>query len=530
MKESYCPYCMSPINTGNVCRSCGRKASDYVPSGHHLAPGHVLKERYLLGRVLGEGGFGITYLGLDTVLNRKVAVKEYFPNIYVYREYSASSRVTCYTKDKQVSYEKGREQFLREARVMARLDHLPEIVQVLDFFSDNNTAYIVMEYIEGDTLRSILVKQNRIPSRNLFAMMEPVLRAMDIMHSAGVIHRDISPDNLILMANGRIKLLDFGCARDIDNDRSMTVMLKHGYAPMEQYTGNNQGPWTDVYAVCATMYHCLTGKIPPRALDRLGAHDALVPPRALGAAITQKQESALLKGLGVEPMARWRDIAELYAGLYGTVLEDGATEAVVEETGTPTEILIDESVPKKNARSAQVTPPVSKKQGDKAAALPASAPSQKKVAAAEPNGKKSPSPAPARGQQTAGHAKETAKASNAPKTNGAPGPAHVDPGSWRERKRWVTIALWAVSYFGFLGFHWFYEGRKGEGSIHLIIFAILIYLIKLNAEMNHFGVIMTFWVIFGLKCMLVDFIRIGNRPKVYYISKQLPGQYFENKP
>lgn len=153
---------------------------------------------------------------------------------------------------------------------------MPEIVQVLDFFSDNNTAYIVMEYIEGDNLRSILGKQNRISSKNLFAMMEPVLRAMYIMHNAGVIHRDISPDNLILMANGRIKLLDFGCARDIDNDRSMTVMLKHGYAPMEQYTGNNQGPWTDVYAVCATMYHCLTGKIPPRALDRFGAQYRLV--------------------------------------------------------------------------------------------------------------------------------------------------------------------------------------------------------------------------------------------------------------
>ena len=204
---------------------------------------------------------------------------------------------------------------------MARLDKLPEIVQVLDFFPANNTAYLVMEYLEGTNLRSILSEQGRIPAKHLFRMMEPVLKAMNTMHNAGVIHRDISPDNMLLLADGKLKLLDFGCARDIDTEHSMTVMLKHGYAPMEQYTGYNQGPWTDVYALSATIYHCLTGRTPPPALERINNQDPLIPPNKLGAALTPDQEQALLRGLAVEPQKRWQSLAGLYAALYSTVVK-----------------------------------------------------------------------------------------------------------------------------------------------------------------------------------------------------------------
>ena len=318
----YCPYCMSLVNTGQMCLKCGREPESYSPSSHHFPPGKLLKGRYLVGRSLGEGGFGITYLGLDTTLERRVAIKEYFPTVFVYRESWLSLDVTCYTGSNQPFYQKGRDQFIQEARVMARLDTTAEIVQVLDFFLENNTGYIVMEYLEGTNLRTILNNQNRIPTKKLLQMMEPLLRAMNTMHSAGIIHRDISPDNMMLLTSGQIKLLDFGCARDIDTEHSMTVMLKHGYAPIEQYTGYNQGPWTDVYAICATIYRCLTGKMPPRALERINEQDLLIAPNKLGATLTLDQEQALLRGLAVEPRDRWQSIASLYAALYGTVIKN----------------------------------------------------------------------------------------------------------------------------------------------------------------------------------------------------------------
>lgn len=271
----------------------------------------------MIGRVLGEGGFGITYLGVDTNLERRVAIKEYFPISFVKREVSVTMNVTCYTAEKQSFYEKGREQFLMEARTMAKLDKIPEIVQVLDFFSANNTAYIVMEFLEGNTLKDLTAQQGRIPAKNILAMLAPVLKAMEAMHSIGIIHRDISPDNLMVLKNGEIKLMDFGCARDLGDGRTMTTMLKQGFAPKEQYSGYDQGPWTDVYALCATVYYCLTGKIPPAALDRVDNDtDPLIPPTKLGATLTPAQESALLKGLAVSKNKRWQSARELYDALY----------------------------------------------------------------------------------------------------------------------------------------------------------------------------------------------------------------------
>lgn len=225
---------------------------------------------------------------------------------------------------------------------MAKFDSLVEIVQVLDFFPENNTAYIVMELLTGNTLRTVLAQQGRIPAKYLFAIMEPVLNAMNKMHGAGIIHRDISPDNIMLLDNGQVKLLDFGCARDVDKEHTMTVMLKHGYAPIEQYTGYNQGPWTDVYALCATLYRCLTGQTPPRALERIAAQDPLISPNRLGAALTSEQEQAIMRGLAVEPKNRWQSISGLYAAFYRTVIkgfpwlpEDMKTELIPEVESEP---------------------------------------------------------------------------------------------------------------------------------------------------------------------------------------------------
>lgn len=320
--ERRCPYCLSPVQSGAPCPACGRDWEGYQPASHHLPPGSLLQERYQLGRALGEGGFGITYLGWDTVLKRKVAVKEYFPTFLVSREVSLTLDVTCHTSGNQPIYEKGREQFLREAKTMARLDSIPEIVQVLDHFPEHNTAYIVMEFLEGRTLKEVVAQTGPIPTQTMLALLEPVLRAMEAMHHAGVIHRDISPDNLMELKDGTVKLMDFGCARDFQSGLTETITLKHGFAPREQYSGRDQGPWTDVYAMCATVYYCLTGQVPARATLRgEEEQDPLLPPRQLGIDLTEEQELALLRGLAPKVENRWHSAADLYAALYGRTLD-----------------------------------------------------------------------------------------------------------------------------------------------------------------------------------------------------------------
>ena len=343
--ERYCPYCMNPILPGQPCSVCGRDPEEYHPEKRQLPPGTLLQERYLLGRSLGSGGFGITYLGLDIKLERRVAVKEYFPTVFLKREATVTLDVTCYTASGEAEYAKGREQFLREARTMAALEEIPEIVRVLDYFPEHNTAYIVMEFLEGKTFKEVTQEQGPCPAKDLLSMVEPVIRAMAAMHEKGVIHRDISPDNLMLLKNGTVKLMDFGCARDIGGDATMTTMLKEGFAPYEQYTGHGQGAWSDLYSLCATLYYCLTGRVPVSAIKRSDEeNDTLVPPRQLGAELTEAQERALMKGLAVRAADRWQSMGELYGALYGVTLDGqpwtppedwGATEPVPGPTPEP---------------------------------------------------------------------------------------------------------------------------------------------------------------------------------------------------
>ena len=326
MMERYCPYCMEPLAAERPCPHCGKDPKEYTPSVHHLPPGTLLQGRYRIGRVLGEGGFGITYLGLDENLGRLVAVKEYFPTSFVLRENSVSLGVTCYTSQGQDFYKKGREQFLQEARTMARLDKAREIVRVMDFFSANNTAYLVMEFLEGETLKELVARRGPIPTEELLDLMRPVVAAVGTMHRAGILHRDVSPDNVMVLKDGGVKLMDFGCARELEGGRTMTVVLKHGFAPLEQYTGRGQGPWSDVYSLSATLYYCLTGKVPPRAVERSGEADELTAPTSLGTVLTPEQERALLKGLAVRTRDRWQSAEEFYGALYGVKPDGSAWE------------------------------------------------------------------------------------------------------------------------------------------------------------------------------------------------------------
>ena len=313
----YCYYCMFPVQeTDTVCPHCG-KPPEVESAKHLLAPGTLLHGRYLLGRALGQGGFGITYIGRDELLNMRVAVKEFYPNGYAYRDHAVSNAITI-TASGQDFFRDGKQKFLHEARTLARFFEEPGIVSVHDFFEDNNTAYIVMEYLDGLTMKRYVAQNGKIPADKLMRAVQPLIRALDKVHAQGIIHRDISPDNIIVLADGSLKLLDFGAAREVGGDKSMSVMLKPGYAPEEQYRSKgNQGPWTDVYALCATLYFCLTGVRPEESVERaMNPNNTLRLPSELGAQITPDQESVLQRGLAVRAADRYQSMGELANAMF----------------------------------------------------------------------------------------------------------------------------------------------------------------------------------------------------------------------
>jgi serine/threonine protein kinase len=295
-------------------QTCPHCHVTHLTSGapHHLVPGSTIGRRYVVGKVLGEGGFGITYIGLDNILRIPVAVKEYFPHGWSHRD-NATSRVIPSSSSGSVAFfQKGKDRFLLEARSMARFFREPGIVDVRDFFEENNTAYIVMEYLDGVDLRHYLRQNGVMAPEQAFDMLRPAMLTLEKIHKAGLIHRDISPDNIMYLTDGSLKLMDFGAARDFeDENRSMSVMLKPGYAPEEQYRKKGeQGPWTDVYALCATLYRCITGKTPTEATDRT-YEDDLMRPSKLGVAISPALENVLMYGLAVRKADRCQSMTEL---------------------------------------------------------------------------------------------------------------------------------------------------------------------------------------------------------------------------
>ena len=314
--KRYCYSCMNPMEGEGPCQHCGAPRNQDAPV-HQLRPGTVLDGRYLVGKAIGQGGFGITYIGRDTVLDMRVAIKEYYPNGYATRNHRVSDTVTI-MDDADGFFQNGKEKFLREAKILAKFCDDPGIVGVRDFFETNGTAYIVMEYLEGVTLKEYITERGPLPTAGVLELMHPIITVLGKVHAHGVIHRDISPDNILLSSEGVPKILDFGAARELGEGKSMSVMLKPGYAPEEQYRRKgSQGPWTDVYALCATMYFCLTGKAPEESIERFWTEDVnLVKPSEMGSDIRPRQEAVLLKGLAVKAADRYPSMAELEAALY----------------------------------------------------------------------------------------------------------------------------------------------------------------------------------------------------------------------
>ena len=295
---------------------------------HCLRKGTRLIGRYTIEGVLGQGGFGITYLGIDELHEKKVAIKEFFPQGIVTRNIEYQDTVTVTFVGEKDNYEKGKERFLKEARTMAKFSKDEGIVKALDFFEINNTAYIVMEYLEGITLKQYLRENQRIAPEDLIELLVPLIESLDEIHSQGMIHRDISPDNIMVLPDGRIKLMDFGAARDYTEfgEKSLSIVLKPGYAPPEQYqTHGVQGPWTDIYALCATMYKCITGENPPDATERV-MDDSLKKISEFGIAIPPQAEAAIIKGMSVSAKDRYQDIKDFCEDLYGGYEETSVSE------------------------------------------------------------------------------------------------------------------------------------------------------------------------------------------------------------
>ena len=290
----------------DMCPHCGYEDGEGPEEALHLQPGRMLKETYIVGKVLGYGGFGVTYLGWNTVLEQKIAIKEYLPNEFSTR-IPGQTEVTIFNGDKFEQFHDGVEKFVEEANRLAQFRSTEGIVRIFETFKENNTAYIVMEYLDGETLTKHLEKTGLIPAEEATRLIMPIIQSLQVVHQQGIVHRDIAPDNIIITKSGEVKLIDFGASRyaTTSRSRSLTVVIKPGYSPEEQYRSRgDQGSWTDVYAVGATMYRMITGKTPPDAMERRAffegkKKDILSKPTKHSKQINGNQETAILNAMNV---------------------------------------------------------------------------------------------------------------------------------------------------------------------------------------------------------------------------------------
>ena len=308
--------------TGYPCPNCGYDPAKCPSQSFVLRPGTILRGKYVIGAVLGQGGFGITYIGWDLALERKVAVKEYYPMGQVSRNAANSNTLEWNTSEQaRLAQGGGMDYFLKEGRKMARVADIPQVVNVLDIFQENETAYIIMNYSQGQTLKTYLKRNGPLGWAEAETIFLPVVNAMEQVHKAGLIHRDLSPDNLMLLPDGSVKILDLGAAKDlnINTGASSMQVAKHGFSPLEQYLQRGgSGPWSDVYALAATMYYSLAGVLPLPSVDRL-AEDTLRWDLPQLAALPENVLTALQRAMAISPKARTQSMAEFASQLTAPV-------------------------------------------------------------------------------------------------------------------------------------------------------------------------------------------------------------------
>lgn len=315
INNDLCPSCFAITAGRNPCPYCGYDRTVPQAPSMALPLGTILNGQYLVGRVLGQGGFGITYLGFDLSLKCRIAIKEFFPSGLVIRHGLA---VIPAVPENEPTFQKGVDSFYQEASILARFRTVPNIVSVFSFFRDNRTAYFIMEYLDGQSLKEfVLARGGRIPTQEAVPLLLPIINALEAVHFQGLLHRDVSPDNIFLMKNGVEKLLDFGAARFTFSEKTQSAMniIKPGYAPPEQYSqSGNQGTWTDVYALGGTLYRIVTGKLPTEAPER--AAGAVLPdPCTLQGDIPPYISAAILKAMRMEQRERYQTVMEFRSAL-----------------------------------------------------------------------------------------------------------------------------------------------------------------------------------------------------------------------
>lgn len=306
-----CYGCFSPIGDEDKCPHCGYKQqSPYSPS--YIAPGTILKEKYMVGKMLGHNGEGATYLAFDTVLSCKVILKEYMPDTLCSRD--KETQAISVNSNSTVQYKSLMEEFTELNKKLAKLRNIDHIQQVQDMFHENNTAYVVFEYLEGQNLMQYL-KENggELSWRRVQKLFPPLFTSLSQLHNAGIIHRGISPNTIFVTKKGELKLTDFCIAAVRTNKEELSSELFKGYAAPEQYSPAIwQGTWTDVYGISSVLYRILTGCMPTEALLRNEADD-LTPPASLNVDIPDNVSDAIIGGMKMAGEERIQTISELEA-------------------------------------------------------------------------------------------------------------------------------------------------------------------------------------------------------------------------
>lgn len=307
-------------------------STDNTPVSRALPKGTVLPHNYIIENVLGEGGFGITYSANLQYTDEQFAIKEYFPGDIAYRSTDGQGTLIAPYSGQQEVFEKGYRHFLTEAGVMRELRHLEHIASVKDIIETNGTIYLVMEFIDGITLKQYFTDNGAMPSDELLPLITPVIRDLIQVHKKGLLHRDISPDNLMLGTDNKLHMIDFGAAyfMSAPERQEMTVFLKSGFTPPEQYFSDGKlGAWTDIYGLCATIYYALTGLVPTESIRRLQNDE--IPALADYTAICSWQAAAIEKGMSIHAADRFADMEELYQALIIPPIEVSAKQAFYKE-------------------------------------------------------------------------------------------------------------------------------------------------------------------------------------------------------
>ncbi|WP_291765671.1 serine/threonine-protein kinase [Blautia sp.] len=296
-----CMGCMKQIEDHlSTCPYCGFNERTLRQESYYLDPGTVIGGKYIVGRVLSYGGHTVSYLGMDAEKEQKVVVKEYLPSDFSTRS-EGEKDVTIYSGDGQEQFEQGLTNFLNEANRIQHLQDGEGIAKVYDCVAENETGYVISEYVEGRTLKEILDEGKKYSVEEAAAIIRRILQGLSGVHHMDIVHCDISPETIMVTTEGDIKLMDFGATRYVTtaNSKSLSIILKRGYAPEEQYRSKGQrGPWTDVYAVGAVMYRMITGLVPQESVERALA-DELKEPSKLGVPISKSMENALMNALNV---------------------------------------------------------------------------------------------------------------------------------------------------------------------------------------------------------------------------------------